>query len=107
MLNPESVPENETHKLPCDFEIQTDHLISARRPDLIINKKERICRIVDFADPADHTVKLKESGNKDKYFELARKLKKLWIMKVTVIAIVIDALGRVTKWLEEDWGSWK
>ena len=38
-----------------------DHLISARRPDLIIiYKKKRTSRIVDFAVPADHRVKLKE-----------------------------------------------
>ena len=35
MHNPESVQENETNKLR-DFEIQTDHLISARRPDEVI-----------------------------------------------------------------------
>ena len=53
---PESAPENETHKLLWDFDIQTDHLISARRPYLIIiNKKERTCRIVDFDIPAEHT----------------------------------------------------
>ena len=34
MHNPKSVPENEIHELLWDFEIQTDHLISARRPDL-------------------------------------------------------------------------
>ena len=34
--NPESVIENETNKILKDFEIQTDHLISARRPDLVI-----------------------------------------------------------------------
>ncbi len=40
--NPAPVLENDTHKLLWDFDIQTDHLISARRPDLIIiNKKER------------------------------------------------------------------
>ena len=40
MHNTESVPENETHKLLWDFGIQTNHLISARRLDLIIvNKK--------------------------------------------------------------------
>ena len=33
MHNPESVLENETHKLLRGFEIQTDHLISARRTD--------------------------------------------------------------------------
>ena len=31
--NPESVLENETHKILWDFVIETDHLISARRPD--------------------------------------------------------------------------
>ena len=42
MHNPTPVLENNTHKLLWDFDIYTDHLISARRPDLIItNKKER------------------------------------------------------------------
>ena len=59
--NPEYVQENETHKLLSDFAIQTDHLISARGPNLmIVNKKKQICRVVDFAVPADHRVKLKE-----------------------------------------------
>ena len=67
MHYPESDPENETHKLLWDFEIQTDQLISAKRPDLvIINKKKRTCRIVDFAVPADHRLKLQESEKKDK-----------------------------------------
>ncbi len=52
---------------------------------------------MDFAAPVDHNVKLKESEKKDKYQDLARKLKKLWNMKVTVGTIVIDALGTVTK----------
>ena len=51
-------------------------------PDLIIiNKKKRICKIVDFAVPADHRINLKESAKKDKYLDLARELKQLWNMK--------------------------
>ena len=100
MHNPESVPENETYKLLWEFEIQMDHLISARRPDLIIiNKKKRTCTIVDFSLPADHREKLKESEKKDKYQDFARDLIKLWNMKVTVITIVIGALGTVNKGL--------
>ena len=49
MHNPEPVLENDTLKLLWDFDIQTDHLISARRPDLIIinKKKENLqnCRL--------------------------------------------------------------
>ena len=59
MHNPESVQENETHKILWDFKIQKDHLILARQPDLaILNKKQGICRIVNFAVPADYRVKL-------------------------------------------------
>ena len=33
MLKPESVRENETQKILWDFEIQTVHLVPAKRPD--------------------------------------------------------------------------
>ena len=49
MLNPESAMENEMHKLFWDFEIQTDNLISARRPDLVIINKKKTYWIMDFA----------------------------------------------------------
>ena len=39
--------------------------------------KIRTCRIVDFAVSADHRIKLKESEKKDKYMDLAKKLKKI------------------------------
>ena len=44
MQNSVSVLENEMHKLLWDVEIQTDHLISARRPELVRvnnNKKKK------------------------------------------------------------------
>ena len=67
MHNPATVLENDLHKLLWDFNIQTDHLIRARRPDLIIiNKKKRTCKIVNFAVPADHRIKQKEYEKKDK-----------------------------------------
>ena len=40
---PKSVLGSETHNIHCSFEIQTDHPIPARRPDLVlINKKKKI-----------------------------------------------------------------
>ena len=42
MHNPAPLLKNNTHKPLWDFDIQTDHLISARIPDLIIiNKKQK------------------------------------------------------------------
>ena len=55
---------------------------------------------MDFAVTADHWVKTEESEYRDKYQYLARELKKkLWNIKMTVIPIVIGALGTVTKGL--------
>ena len=72
--------------------------LDVQRPALlIINKKERTCRIEDFAVPVKHRVKVKECEKRDKYLDLAKKLKKLWNMKVMIIPIVIGALGTVTK----------
>ena len=100
MHNTAPALENNTHKLQWDFDIHTDHLISARKTDLIIiNKKKRTCKIVDFAVSAEHRIKLKECEKKDKYLDLARELKKLWNMQVTIIPIVIGAFGTVTKGL--------
>ena len=58
-----------THKLLWDFDLQTDHLILARRPGLIIINKKK------------------------------KELKKLWNMKVTIVPIVIGAFGTITKGL--------
>ena len=60
-------------------------------------KEKKNCKIVDFAVPADHRIKLKEYEKRDKYLDLARELKTRWNMKVTFIPIVIGAFGTVTK----------
>ena len=70
-----SVRENDKHKSRWDFDIQTDHLISTKIPDLIIINKKR--ELVDFAVLADHRVKMKENEKKDKYLDLTRELKKI------------------------------
>ena len=63
---------------------------------------------MDFGLPADHRVKPKENEKKDKYLNLAKELKKkLRDVKVTVIPIVIGALGTASKGLikclEDEW----
>ena len=50
MHNPESILENKTYSVICDFEIPTDHIIFAKRTELVIvNKKKKTYRIVNFA----------------------------------------------------------
>ena len=48
-------------KILWDFSIQTDHVIEAQRPDLVVvDKKERICKIIDFAVPGDSRIEEKQ-----------------------------------------------
>ena len=87
-----------------------DDLIQKTRPYYNQQKKKRICKIVDFAVPADHRINLKEYEKKDKYLGLTRESKKLWNMKVTIVPIAIGALGTITKGLLKGpggLGSWR
>ena len=99
MHNQAPVLENNIRNLLWDFDIHKDHLLSARKPDLIINntRKKRICKIVDFAVLDDHRIKLKECEKKDKYLDHARELKKLYNMKATIFPSVIGCFSSVTK----------
>ena len=65
MHKAESVLENETHKNFWDF--QEERIVIF----VLIDKKKRTCRRVDFADLADYYVKKKESNKIDKYKDLA------------------------------------
>ena len=76
---PESVLENEDYKILWDFSIQTDHVIEARRPDLVlVDKKERICKIIDFAVSGDSRIEEKEKNKIEEYQDLGRELQKIW-----------------------------
>ena len=67
---PESALDNEDYKILWDFSIQTDHVIEAWRPDLIVvDKKERSCKIIDFPVPGDSRIEEKE---KDKIEKISR-----------------------------------
>ena len=53
----------------------------------------------DNDDNNNNNNNLKESEKKDKYLDLARELKNLWNMKVTIAPIVIGDLGTIAKGL--------
>lgn len=60
--------ENENCKVFQDFTVQTYHVITSRRPDLIIVDKERNeCQIIDFALPYNARAYDKEEEKVDKY----------------------------------------
>ena len=81
-----------------DFSIQTDHAIEAQRPDLVVvDKKERSCKIIDFAIPEDSRIEEKEKDKIEKYKDLGRELQKIWNVKVKIIPLVVESLGAIPK----------
>ena len=95
---PESILEIEGYKILWDFSIQTDHVIEARRPDLVVvDKNERICKVIDFAVPGDSRITEKEKDRIEKYQDLGRKLQKMWNVKVKIIPLIVDSLGAIPK----------
>ena len=50
-----------------DFSIQTDHVIEAWRPDLVVvNKKRRTCKIIEFAVPGNSRIEEKKKEKIEK-----------------------------------------
>ena len=95
---PESILDNEDYKILWDFSIQTDHVIEARRPDLVVvDKKERSCEIIDFAVPGDSKIEEKEKDKIEKYQDLGRELQKLWNVRVKIIPLLIGSLVAIPK----------
>ena len=95
---PENVLENDDYKILSDFSIQTNRVIEARKPDMVaVDKKDRSCKIIDFAVPGDSRIEEKEKDKKEKYQGLGRELQKISNVKVKIILLVVDLLGAIPK----------
>ena len=101
---PAKVVENGRVKILWDFNIQTDHVIQHRRPDIVVLYKiERKYHLIDITVNGDKKIESKEQEKIDNYRELRRKVKKIWKLSVVVVVpVVIGALGVTPKRLE-DW----
>ena len=93
---PESVLEYKGYKILWDFSIHTDYVIEVQRPDLVaVDKKERSCKIIDFAVPGDSRLEEKEKDKMEKYQDLGRELQKIWNVKGKIMPLVVGCLGAI------------
>ena len=98
---PSAVVESSDVKLLWDFNIYTDHVLAARRPDIVvIDHLHNVVQIVDVAVPSDCNVTMKEIDKIEKYKDLSVELSSLWKMKCEVVPIIVGGLGCVTARLE-------
>jgi hypothetical protein len=77
--------------------VHTDRGVSAKRPDIIITKKDKTCTLIDVAIPANRNVVQKEAEKKLKYESLGTEIQRRWNMKCTSIPVITGATGIVTR----------
>lgn len=83
------VVENDWAKILWEFQIQTDKIVVANQPDIVVVDKQRNTAAVI---PNESNIRKKEH----KYQGLREELKKMQRVKVTVVPLVIGALRAVT-----------
>jgi hypothetical protein len=83
--------------------VHTDREVTANRPDIIIkNTKEKTCILIDVPIAADRKVVRKEMEKKLKYKSLGIEIQRMWNLKITIIPVIIETTGIVTKSLRKN-----
>ena len=65
--------------------------------EAVADKKERSCKIIDFAVPGHSRIEEREKSKTEKYQDLGRELQKIWNAKVKIIPVVVGSLGAIPK----------
>ena len=66
---------------------------------VVVDKKERSCKIIDFPVPEDSRIEEKEKDKREKYQYLGRELQKIWKVKMNIIPLVVGSLGAIPRLL--------
>ena len=64
---------------------------------VVVDKKARTCKIIDFAVPGDSIIEEKEKEKIEKYQDLRRELRKIWNLRVKIIPLAVGSLGAIRK----------
>ena len=101
--SPKRVVESNNLKILWDCVMQCDKEIEARRPDIvIIDKVQNEVKIIDVAIHEDGRVPEKELEKVEQCGLLKDEIARLWdIRKVSVISVVVGALGAVSTRFEK------
>ena len=64
---------------------------------VVVDKKRRTCKIIDFAIPGDSRIEGKEKEKIEKYQDLSGELQNIWNVWVKIIPLVVGSLGVILK----------
>ena len=86
-------------RITWDMTIYTDKVLKHNRPDItIVHNDTRKWTLIDIAVPADQNITRAEEEKVEKYQELAFEIRRIHgASKVTIISVVIGALGSISK----------
>ena len=62
---------------------------------VVVDKKRRTCKIIDFAVPGGIRIEEKEKEKIVKYQDQGRESQKIWNMRVKIIPLVVRSLGAI------------
>ncbi|TWW69265.1 COP9 signalosome complex subunit 1 [Takifugu flavidus] len=93
---PPKVLENEQAKILWDLQIQTEKMVVANQPDIVVvDKHQKTVVVIDVAIPNDSNIRKKEHKKLEKYQGLKEEMERMWGMKAIVVPVVIGTLGEV------------
>ena len=91
---PDCVTENDEVKPLGDMNIQSDHVIEARRLDIV----EKKCAIIDIAVAGDKRMGQRRMRRLECVRNLKKEIVRMWDTRtVQVIPINVESLGSLTK----------
>lgn len=100
-LKLKSLLENEPSKRLGLLWEKADHPIKIKIQDMIIvNQKKKKIPNIGFCCSETPQSSF-QSKQKEKYLEFSKELSKLWNMKITVMPVIMEALGIVSNSLEK------
>ena len=99
---PDPVTTGNVATILWDTQIQTDRLIRANKPDIVIKDKNTSeCWLIDIAIPSDYNIKNKKLEKLSKYKDLEIEIARMWGMRVKTIPVIVGALGCIQKGTEK------
>ena len=100
------VLENDEVNILWDFSIQPEEKIEHNRPEItVIDKKEKLCFVIEVACLFYTRIQKKEKEKVDAYTDLKYEILEVWrgdVKKVVTLPVIIGALGMVTGRLQKD-----
>ena len=81
--------ENKQVKILGDFQIQTEELVMANQPELVlVDKHHKTAVVIDVVIPSDSNIRKKEHEKLEKYQGLKEELEKMWVVKAAVVIVL-------------------